>query len=501
LDELAKIRKDVESFAQEISREFYLQGAGLKQEVNFNKIYDKRPLLFTNENLGKIQSALKNNCSNRNELRRLRFFNEAFYGEIMGSLTRDHVSQYYQTEATGKITFENNKCVSYRGAMVELLNEKSRSRREDLKNALDEFTNKKVNPILESIFNIERNYVNEMGFPDKIEMFRRLSGIDLYSLDKVMQRFLEETEDVYVKELSKLAKEKLGLRIDELKKHDLLFLTKGNQFDCMFPKNAMIDKIAAFVRMMGIDISGSDNIVFDLEARENKSPRAFCSPVRIPNEVYLVIYPKGGEDDYTSFLHELGHALHFAHIDDKLEFEFKWYGDNSVTEGFAMTFDHMTMNENWTKSVLGFDSVDNPEYFSHRMMNELIMLRRYAAKIHYEIKLNAGRSLDGKRELYSSVFESATKIKHSPENYLNDVDPNFYCARYLRAWMFQAGMHKNMASKFDENWFEKPDAGSFLKELWSIGQKYNADEIAEQNGWDDLSINPLSENIMKYLLN
>ncbi len=500
MDELAKIRKDVESFAQEISREFYLQGAGLKQEVNFKKIYDKRPGLFTNRNLGKIQSALRDQSHNGPETRRLKFFNEAFYGEIMGNLTREYVSQYYQIEAAGKIPFGSG-CVSYRGAMIELLNEKSRGRREGLRGALDEFTDRKVNPILETIFSIERNFVLEMGFRDKIEMFRELSGIDLYALDKVMQGFLKQTEEVYAEALSKLAKQKLNLKIEDLKKHDLLFLTRGEEFDSLFPKDAMLGRISSFVKMMGIDITGSDNIVFDLDARENKSPRAFCSPVRIPKEVYLVIYPKGGEDDYTSFLHELGHALHFAHIDDDLEFEFKWYGDNSVTEGFAMTFDHLTMNETWTKNILGVDSADRPEYFSHRMMNELIMLRRYAAKIHYEIKLNESSGLDGKKELYGEIFENATKIKHSPENYLNDVDPNFYCARYLRAWMFQSGMHKNLTDEFDPEWFQNPAAGTFLKDMWKMGQKYNADEIAEKYGWESLSMGPLNDKIMKYLSN
>ena len=39
-------------------------------------------------------------------------------------------------------------------------------------------------------------------------------------------------------------------------------------------------------------------------------------------------------------LHELGHALHFANMSRALPFEFRWLGDNSVTEGYAMLFDH-----------------------------------------------------------------------------------------------------------------------------------------------------------------
>ena len=499
--ELLQIRKDVESFSQQISKEFYLQGAGLKKSVDFDKIYSKYPGLFSIENLNKIKDSLTRNSGNLNEKRQLTFFVEAFYSEILGNYTKNLVSEYYKREASGKISIEPGKNISYRSSMVELLNEKSRPRRELLRKAADEYTDKMINPVLESIFLMEKNYVREMGFKNRVDMFKQLSGIDLYKLDSIMQNFLSETEEVYVKTLARRAKKKLGLKINELRKHDILFLMRAHQFDSYFPKNKMLGSISKFVKKMGIDIKASDNIVFDLGARTNKSPRAFCSPVKIPNEVYLVIYPRGGEDDYTTFLHELGHALHFANIDSGLEFEYKWYGDNSVTEGFAMSFDHLTMNECWTENVMGFNSKDNHDYFEHRMLNELMMLRRYSAKIHYEILLHESGNLEGKKELYSSILESATKIKYSPENYLTDVDPNFYCARYLRAWMFQANLQRNMTDKFDENWFEKNDSGNLLRDLWSVGQKYNAEEIMNNNKWEKLSVKPLNDNIMKYLSN
>jgi hypothetical protein len=266
-------------------------------------------------------------------------------------------------------------------------------------------------------------------------------------------------------------------------------------------KEKMFDKVAGFIKKMGIDISAGKNIRFDLEARESKSPRAFCSPVRIPDEVYLVIYPKGGEEDYTAFLHELGHALHFANVKSSLEFEYKWCGDNSVTEGYAMTFDHFTMNETWMDINMDINKKNNREYFIHKAMNELIMLRRFAAKIHYEIMLNESDGLQGKKELYSEIFEKATKVKYSPEYYLLDVDQYFYCARYLRAWMFQANMNEYLNNKYGSDWFENKNTGKFFMDVWSMGQKYNAEELSEMNGDSKLSINSVLDSINSVLLN
>ena len=38
------------------------------------------------------------------------------------------------------------------------------------------------------------------------------------------------------------------------------------------------------------------NIMLDAEQRPTKSPRAFCAPVRVPDEVYLVVAPVGGRE-------------------------------------------------------------------------------------------------------------------------------------------------------------------------------------------------------------
>ena len=66
------------------------------------------------------------------------------------------------------------------------------------------------------------------------------------------------------------------------------------------------------------------------EARRAPSARR-CA---IPDEVYLVLRPHGGQNDWQTLLHELGHALHFANMRRRrLPFEYRWLGDNSITEG------------------------------------------------------------------------------------------------------------------------------------------------------------------------
>jgi hypothetical protein len=496
---IEQIRERIKNFTEEISKEYYLQGSGIASEVNFGKIYEKYPALFTNINLLELKSHLSASLPGSEDERKGKLFLEAFYGEILSELNKELNAEFYKHEGSSKIEIDENRYVSYRSTMIHLFNEPNREKRKTIRKSIDTFAGEKLNPILEEIFIKEQERISSLGFDNKIEMFKTLSGIDIYNIESIMQKFLKDTEDVYADNLGRIAKDKLNTHIHDLERDDLMFLMRAPEFDVYFPKDEMFTKVSHSVKQMGVDIYAGNNITFDIEARDNKSPRAFCSPVKIPGEVYLVLYPRGGEDDYTAFLHELGHALHFANASTSLPFEYKWYGDNSVTEGYAMTFDHLTMNERWMNENLGVNYINNNDYFTYKAMRELFMLRRFAAKVSYEIKLNESGGLKGKKELYSEIFTEATKARYSSTQYLLDVDNYFYCIRYIRAWMLQANIHTYMNSNFGNEWFKDKNAGDVLMNMWSMGQKYNADELSMMYGGYKLSTEPLLDNINSIL--
>src|SRR5678809_1700456 len=98
---------------------------------------------------------------------------------------------------------------------------------------------------------------------------------------------------------------------------------------------------------MNLDPDAGGRIIYDVGDRPGKRARAFCAPTRVPEEVYLVLRPHGGQSDYTTLLHEAGHALHFANVRDDYPFEYRWLGDNSITESYAMLFDHRIQDKGW----------------------------------------------------------------------------------------------------------------------------------------------------------
>jgi hypothetical protein len=205
-------------------------------------------------------------------------------------------------------------------------------------------------------------------------------------------------------------------------------------------------------------------------------------------------------DDYHAFLHELVHALHFAWVRPEAPYEHRHLGDNSVTEGFAMLFDHLLMNGQWLREAFGIE--DPGPLLRHQYLYELYMLRRYAAKIDYELILHDSANLDVKPETYSQKLSAATRVRYSPAHFLDDVDAHFYCANYLRAWMLQAAIAAELTERFGESWFHNPGAGEVLKDIWAEGQKDNAEGVLKQLTGDEpvaLTPEPLISAIEQHL--
>jgi hypothetical protein len=129
------------------------------------------------------------------------------------------------------------------------------------------------------------------------------------------------------------------------------------------------------------------------------------------------------------------------------------------------------------------------------------MLRRYAAKLRYELAMYGGDApWDALPDLYVERLGAATAFQYSPADAFVDVDARFYSARYLRAWQLQAVVTRALVERFDEDWFRNPRAGPWVRgELFAPGQRERADEVAERVAGDALSFAPLVRGIEEML--
>ncbi len=486
-----KIRQDVENFSSELEREWYLNSSGLKEEVNLSPIYDRYGFLFTK----KLVLALKEKRERAKgeEERKLRHLQRFFASRYLVNTVKELTEKADTMESKETIRL-NGETIPFRQAAVRGASEPKREKRSQIHEARNEVIDK-INVL--SLARTEKLHETskELGYANYATLFETVRGIDFRQLEKLMQDFIAKTESTYVNRMETALLDKVGVELDDAEIHDVAFFLRAREFDEYFPKEGAVRTLSKMLAELGFCLEEQKNIMIDMEERPTKSPRAFCSAIRIPQEVKLVILPQGGQDDYASLFHEAGHAEHCACMSPELAVEYKRLGDDSVSETFAYLLEYLLTDENWLNQNLPMKDVD--EYLDFLSLSKLFFLRRYGAKLSYELKLHTADTLEGMDEVYKKTLEETLKYKHPKNRFLTDWDDGFYCTQYLRAWIFEEQMRATLKERFGEEWFNNKKAGAFLRNLWAYGQKYDAVELARMLGYKDLSMEPLLSSLQK----
>ena len=155
-----------------------------------------------------------------------------------------------------------------------------------------------------------------------------------------------------------------------------------------------------------------------------------------------------------------------------------------------MLWDHLTMNPAWLERYTDLNSEDVSSLVFELAVQELHLVRRYAAKLSYELSLHRGGFTSAGAE-YADRLSEATLFKYSEQDCLIDVDPGFYSARYLRAWQMEARLASTLAGQHGDDWFRNPDAGAFVRGLTERGQAIPADRLIEEVTGCELGFEPI----------
>ncbi len=481
-----------------ISREGYLAMAGHKKTAEFQPIYERYEAILGADalelTLEMFRSAPDDSDDKRSAQWLLEWEIESQASKPLAPLDEREI----EWENSALIQSPDGRVIQYQAAPIEIANTRDRKLRLALDAARAELVEKEHAPLRRERLQREKEYIESLGVAgDYNSSFEAVTGISLATLAESCESFLRDTQSMWDDTLPQALKKSLGIRPSQAKRSDALALFRASEFDDAFPGNQMESVIRRNVSEMGINATANGRIIFDVGDREGKRARAFCSPVRVPEEVYLVLRPHGGQSDYNTFLHELGHALHFAYASNDYPFEFRWLGDNSVTESYAMLLDHRMQDRGWLLrySQLGTNRV--AAFLRTTGFEELHFLRRYSAKFLYERALYGGEvPWDQLPDLYVSLLSNATGFEYDPADAFVDVDPRFYSARYLRAWQLQSVLNEKLTARFDNDWFRNPSAGPWMvRELFSHGQRETAEEISTRAGGGSLTFQPLIRKI------
>ena len=279
--------------------------------------------------------------------------------------------------------------------------------------------------------------------------------------------------------------------------YHMAYMRRLSPLEATYTKERATEVCLETLLAMGFDMAANPNIKLDLDDRPQKSPRACVMASDPPRIVHLITRAQGGLHDYQAFLHEAGHALHFAGVDPSLPIAFRRLArDNALTEIYSYIVEAISREPEWHARYFGLSDEQAAQNAEATTFLEAVLFRRYEAKLRFELAFwtrfpESGGSPEG----YEEWLTAATGVRYRSSAYLSDMDAGFYSADYLRAWIRSAQLRRYLIDTIGPDWWHNPATGEFLRGLFWEGTKPSSEEIAARIGFDPYDTAPLLHEV------
>jgi hypothetical protein len=482
-----------EAYYAEAAEEVRAVRVGEKETSDQAAIVARHADLFTQEQLDALRAAEAElpEGDERERLYRLRRTCEA--GVVAAELAARE-DELENALLAARLTFDGDE-LPLRAADAKLAVLPEYARREELgelARELDASFNEQRRELLVARDELEGELSGE---PDAVVRNEAEKQISLRELEGVLRRAAEASGAAYARLRGRWFERLLGPDRTELPTSaHVRWLRRLSPLESTYPRERSVEVCIETVRALGFDLAASPNIRLDLEDRPQKSPRACVIPVDPPEVVHLITRAQGGLSDYESFLHEAGHALHYAGCAPRLPWTFRALSrDHALTEIYSYLVDSIAGEPGWHAAYFGLSDDEAAENAQASAFLDSLLYRRYAAKLRYELGFwSAFADEQGSSARnYATVLTEATGLRYDERGHLSDMDAGFYSADYLRAWIRSAQLRAYLRREVGEDWWRSAQTGELLRGLFSEGTRPSSEDVARRLGFDPLDTAPL----------
>jgi hypothetical protein len=340
----------------------------------------------------------------------------------------------------------------------------------------------------------ERLEAEITGVEDPVQRSDEIKGISLRELAGVLTDASERGADSYGKLRERWFQALLGEDRDDVPPmYHVAYMRRLSPLESTYTKERATDVCMQTLRDLGFDLESQPNIRLDLEDRPQKSPRASVIASDPPEVVHLITRAQGGLHDYEAFLHEAGHALHYGGCDPELPYTFRSVSrDHALTEIYSFTVESVVKVPGWHEQHFGLSPEQAAENAQAALFVEMLLFRRYVAKLRFELEYWAGFwENEARPDRYEELLTEATRVRYRADWYLADMDEGFYSADYLRAWIRAAQVRDHLKREIGEDWWRSPKTGEMLRSLFAEGTKPTSEAIAARLGYGPHDVGPL----------
>jgi hypothetical protein len=333
------------------------------------------------------------------------------------------------------------------------------------------------------------------GEPDAVARNESEKQISLRELESVLRRTADAVAGEYGRLRERWFERLLGPERAEVPASaHARWLRRLSPLESTYTKERSVEVCIETLRALGFELEAIPNIRLDVEDRPQKSPRACVIPADPPEVVHLITRAQGGLADYASFLHEAGHALHYAGCDPRLPWTFRAISrDHALTEIYSYIVEAVSRAPGWHALHFGLSDAEAEENAQATRFLEGFLFRRYAAKLRFELgfwdAFPAERG--GSPRDYEPLLTDATGLRYDERSYFADMDAGFYSADYLRAWIRSAQLQAYLQREVGEDWWRSRGTGEILRPLFAQGTRSSSEDVARGLGFDPLDTGPL----------
>jgi hypothetical protein len=345
---------------------------------------------------------------------------------------------------------------------------------------------------------VERLDAEVTGIDDPVARSEEIKAISLRELSGVLSQASARTAGAYQPFRKRWLDTLLGPERDDLPSmYHVAYIRRLSPLEHTYTKERATEICLQTLREIGFDLESQPNIRLDLEDRPQKDPRARVIPSDPPEIVHLITRAQGGLHDYEAFLHEAGHALHFAGCNPDLPYTFRSVSrDFAATEIYSYIVASIGREAGWHERHFALSAKQAAENAEAASFVEMLLFRRYVAKLGFELEFWSGFSGNGAGpERYAELLTEATGMRYRGDQYLSDMDDGFYSADYLRAWIRSAQLRDHLRREIGEDWWRNPKTGELLTPLFAEGTRPTSEDIAARLGYDPLDVGPLESEL------
>jgi hypothetical protein len=368
---------------------------------------------------------------------------------------------------------------------------------ESLRCAKANYTVNAVNPLKKRKLELKREAARELGYDDYAEFYFAVYGLDIETERTRALKFLDDTQEIFRETTDERCLNLLGVPAAEIGRGEKRAIYFAHEYDKYFPAEESLTFTYGVLSGMGFNVKAMGNLTLDDEDRPDKVNRVACYPIDPPRDVRVNLRPMGTFFSYFPALHEFGHAMHNAHVNEDLPVEDRIMGRNDLTETYAFLFEHLFANRTFLMEEVGMTPEDADAFLDYMRFFMLSEVRGSAFETAYAIALESGE-VEGPLAYYNELKDKHDVFRETAmdrEQGYMAVDEGFYGLAYFQAYIAEALLTAKLEEKFSERWYKDPAAGEYLRALYAKGNAMGAGGLCKEVGYDGLETDYLIERL------